>query len=112
MMKCCFLLFIYFMPGMKLRLLPLSCIWVSKATGAAACKHGLINYVDIEAKWRHLKKFTCKGTLRQVFTVSVRGPLPSYESITPPPLYTVFVYIKNLLIQRGKGGGGSKLERR
>jgi hypothetical protein len=29
--------------------------------------HGLINYVDITAKFRHLKKLTCKGTLRQVF---------------------------------------------
>jgi hypothetical protein len=29
--------------------------------------HGLINYVDTKAKCRHLKKLTCKGTLRQVF---------------------------------------------
>jgi hypothetical protein len=28
--------------------------------------HGLINYIDSQAKC-HLKKFTCKGTLRQVF---------------------------------------------
>jgi hypothetical protein len=28
---------------------------------------GLISYIDIKAKCRHLKKFTCKGTLRQVF---------------------------------------------
>jgi hypothetical protein len=31
--------------------------------------HGLINYryLDTKAKCRHLKKFTCKGKLRQVF---------------------------------------------
>ncbi len=29
--------------------------------------HGLINYIAIEAKCRHLKKLTCKGTLWQVF---------------------------------------------
>ncbi len=30
-------------------------------------KHGLINYVDTEAKCRDLKKLTYKGALRQVF---------------------------------------------
>ncbi len=29
--------------------------------------HELINYIDNKAKCRHLKKFTCKGTVRQVF---------------------------------------------
>ena len=29
--------------------------------------HELINYIDTKAKWRHLKKMTCKETLRQVF---------------------------------------------
>jgi hypothetical protein len=29
--------------------------------------HGLINYIATEAKCRHLKKLTCKGTLWQVF---------------------------------------------
>ncbi len=29
--------------------------------------HGLINYIDTKAKCLHLKKLTCKGTLRQVF---------------------------------------------
>jgi hypothetical protein len=29
--------------------------------------HGLVNYIDTIAKCRHLKKLTCKGTLRQVF---------------------------------------------
>jgi len=30
--------------------------------------HGLINYIDTKAKCHHLKKFTCKETLRQMFT--------------------------------------------
>ncbi len=30
-------------------------------------KNGLINYIDTKAKCCHLKKFTCKGTSRQVF---------------------------------------------
>jgi len=29
--------------------------------------HGLINYIGTIAKFHHLKKFTCKGTLQQVF---------------------------------------------
>jgi hypothetical protein len=29
--------------------------------------HGLNNYIDNKAKCRHLKKLTCKETLRQVF---------------------------------------------
>ena len=32
-----------------------------------AVDHGLINYIETKAKGCHLKKFTCKGTLRQVF---------------------------------------------
>ncbi len=32
-----------------------------------AADHGLINYIETKAKGCHLKKFTCKGTLRQVF---------------------------------------------
>jgi len=39
----------------------------SKAGRAELQDHGLINYIDIKAKCRHLKKVTCKGTLRQVF---------------------------------------------
>ncbi len=30
-------------------------------------RHGPINYIDAKAICRHLNKFTCKGTLRQVF---------------------------------------------
>ncbi len=32
-----------------------------------AADHGLNNYIKTKAKGSHLKKFTCKGTLRQVF---------------------------------------------
>jgi hypothetical protein len=32
---------------------------------------GTINYIDTKAKCRHLKKLTCKGTLRQVFYQSL-----------------------------------------
>ncbi len=32
-----------------------------------AVDHGLINYIETKAKGCHLKKITCKGTLRQVF---------------------------------------------
>ncbi len=32
-----------------------------------ADNHGQIKYIETKAKCRHLKKLTCKGTLRQVF---------------------------------------------
>ncbi len=34
-------------------------------------EHELINYKDTKTKFRHLKKITCKGTLRQVFIKSL-----------------------------------------
>jgi hypothetical protein len=37
--------------------------------------HGLINYIDTNGKCRHLKKYTCQGTLRQVFRLS-EAPSP------------------------------------
>ncbi len=42
--------------------------------------HGLINYIDTKAKCRHLKKLTCKGTLRAGI----------YLSETPYPLKFLF----------------------
>ncbi len=36
-------------------------------SGTQQSYHGLINYIDTKAKCRHLKKWTCQGTLRQVF---------------------------------------------
>jgi hypothetical protein len=35
----------------------------------------LIEYIDTKAKCRHLKRLTCKGTLRQVF-ICLRPPPP------------------------------------
>jgi hypothetical protein len=43
---------------------------------ASSCIHccimdftqGLIDYIDTKAKFRHLKKLTCKGTLQQVLS--------------------------------------------
>ncbi len=46
----------------------------------------LINNIDTKAKCRHLKKWVCKGTLRQVFICW--GPKPH----TPPPLHMIYVY--------------------
>jgi hypothetical protein len=64
--------------------------------------HGLINYIDTKAKFRHLQKFTCKGTLRQVF-ICLRFH-PSYDPIPPPPIHCILVFC--ILIHTGKGGGG------
>jgi hypothetical protein len=38
---------------------------------------GLINYIDTKEKCRHLKKLTCKGTLRQVFIIDHRLEIKS-----------------------------------
>jgi hypothetical protein len=59
------------------------------------CIRGLIKYIDTKAKWRHLKKLTYKGTLRQLFICL--GPRNSY------PPYTLYVYTVYLFIQ-GRGG--------
>jgi hypothetical protein len=40
--------------------------------------HGLINYTHTKAKMSPLKKFTCKGTLRQVF---IRFNTPEIQSV-------------------------------
>ncbi len=85
--------------------------------------HGLINYLDTKAKCRHLKKSTCKGTLRKMF-IKVHGLIrcwyfrPSFVnccpsnllsgSTVPPPLscmnkYTVYTYT----VCKG-GGRGSR----
>jgi hypothetical protein len=36
-------------------------------SGAENFEHRLTNNIDTKAKCRHLTKFTCKGTLRQLF---------------------------------------------
>jgi hypothetical protein len=56
----------------------------------------VINYIVTKAKCRHQTKFTCNGTLRQVFICL---------SYIPPSLrlHTVYVHV---LIHTGKGGSG------
>ncbi len=43
-------------------------------------QHGLINFIDTKAKCRHLKKFTCIGTLGQVFVCLRPPPLLGFWS--------------------------------
>jgi hypothetical protein len=70
-----------------------------------------LDYMLSNAKCRYLKRFTCKGTLRQVFYLS--EALPSYDPI-PPPLYTMYIVhvtrVYSILIHTlgGGGGGGGK----
>jgi hypothetical protein len=47
----------------------------------------LINYVDTKAKCRHIKKFTYKGTSRQVF-ICLRLPSTPITPHGPHTLYT------------------------
>jgi len=80
----------------------------------SAC-HGLINYKDIKAKFRHLNKLTCNGTLRQVLIRVYRLVIQSvrlvfstsFVNCCPSPLpgvnkYTVYTYT----VQCVRGGGG------
>jgi hypothetical protein len=48
--------------------------------------HGLINYIDTKAKCHHLKKLTCKGTLRQVFIRVDRLDIRSVMLVFPTQL--------------------------
>ncbi len=59
-----------------------------------------IRFIEDNEKCRHLTKFTCTGTLRQVFICLMIGT--PYR--LPPPLTRITVYI--ILIHTGKGGGG------
>ncbi len=52
--------------------------------------HGLINYLDTTAKCRHLKKFTCKGTLRQVLFKVYRQEIQSVTLIFSTQLCELF----------------------
>jgi hypothetical protein len=63
-------------------------------------RHKLFNYKDTKAKCRNLEKFSCKGTLRQVFIGMIPPPLP-----LPSPLHNVYVHV---LIHTGKGEGGER----
>ncbi len=56
--------------------------------------HRLINYIDTKANCRHLKKFTWKGTLRQVI-ICHTPPSPRYTLYTYMYLFTHFFTINN-----------------
>jgi hypothetical protein len=60
-----------------------------------------IRLIEDNAKCGHLKKLTCKGTMRRSIYVWV--PEPHH---TPPPLHTVYVYIV-YLFKQGRGRGES-----
>ncbi len=60
-------------------------------------EHGLINYIDTEAKCRHLKKLkklTCKGTLRQVFIRVYRLEIKSVMWVFSTQLCELSPYLK------------------
>jgi hypothetical protein len=46
---------------------PLNSMCVEIQALSMSLQHGIVNYIDTKAKFLHLKKLTCKGTLRQVF---------------------------------------------
>jgi hypothetical protein len=48
--------------------------------------HGLVNYIDTEAKCCHLKKLTYKGTLLQVFFRVYRLEIQSVMLVFPTQL--------------------------
>jgi hypothetical protein len=92
---------------------------------AECTDHGLVNYIDNKAKCRHLKKFTCIGTLRQVFIrvykLLIRSLMlvfrPSFvncfpsdllsgSSLPPPPLPCVNKYYIVYTFAMCKLGGG------
>ncbi len=58
-----------------------------------------IRLLEGNAKYRHLKKVTCKGTLRQVF-ICLKPRIPY------PPLHNVYVYTVYIFTQ----GGGERVE--
>jgi hypothetical protein len=58
-----------------------------------------IRLIECKAKCRYLKKLTCKGTLRQVFT------LPEASSPPMTPYSSPYTLLYSILIHTGKGGG-------
>jgi hypothetical protein len=72
--------------------------------GFLASSRRKIRLIECNAKCRDLRKFTCKGTLRQVFYLS-KAPLPSYDPILLPPLHTVNgIQYTNSHREGGRGG--------
>jgi hypothetical protein len=72
-------------------------------------KRRKIRLIECSAKCRYPKKMTCKGTLRQVFSLS---DLPSYDAFFPLP-FTYCIRVHNYSYShREWGGGGDEPERR
>ncbi len=75
-------------------------------------RHGIIRYIDTKAKWRHLIKLTCKGTLRQVFIRVYRLEIQSVMfvfstqlcELWPPTPFPVWISILYTRIQCVRGG--------
>ncbi len=83
--------------------------------------HGLINYIDTKAKWLHIKKLSCNGTLLQVFIRVYRleiqsvmlvfstqlvnfCPLPSLWFNSPPfPVWISILYMYTYRACKGAG---------
>jgi len=70
---------------------------LNKDTISISLTRGKIRLIDGNAKCSHIKKLTCKGTLRQVF-ICLR-PRSTY------PPYNVKCTVYSMLIHTGKGGG-------
>jgi hypothetical protein len=62
---------------------------------------GKIRLIECSSKLRYLEKFTCKGTLRQVFYLSEAPPPP----LTLP--YTLYTCIQYTYSHREGGGEGN-----
>ncbi len=69
-----------------------------------------IDYMGTKAKCRHLKNFSCKGTLWQVF-ICLRLII-LYPSPSPYTLYTYVIRVYSILIHPGKGVTGVELNQR
>ncbi len=70
-----------------------------------ACSYGLTNYIDTEAKCRHLKTFTCKEILTQVL-ICLRPRSPYHPLTHCIRVYTVYLFT------RGRAGRGGNLNQR
>ncbi len=78
-------------------------------------RHGLVNYIDTKAKCRHLKFFSYKEILRQVF-ICLKPPylseVPSPLWPHPPPPYILYTCMLCTYSHREGGRGGDEPERR
>jgi hypothetical protein len=75
-----------------------------KAGGGGDQDRRQIKLIESNVKCRYLKKFTSKGTLRQVFYLSEPLRPPAPPPMTPYPPLTHCVRVYSILIYTGKGG--------